>query len=99
MEKHLAGSDWFTGPAYGIPDIALFAYTDVADDGGFDLSAYPAIRGWLARVRATPGLVAMTEPAADVAALLARPDVMRRSGLRPRRPGRSGTAMTQPSAA
>src|SRR3546814_10109685 len=33
MEKHLAGSDWFTGPAYGIADIALFAYTDVADDG------------------------------------------------------------------
>src|SRR3546814_10010741 len=59
MEKHVAGSDWFTGPAYGIADIALFAYIDVADDGGFDLSAYPAIRGWLARVRATPGFVAM----------------------------------------
>ena len=74
MEKHLAGNDWFTGAGYGIADIALFAYTDVAHQGGFDLSTYPAIRGWLARVRATPGFVAMPEPAAEALALLARPD-------------------------
>ncbi len=74
MERHLAANAWFTGPDYGVADIALFAYTDVAHEGGFDLSAYPAIRGWLARVRATPRFVAMPEPAAETAALLANPD-------------------------
>lgn len=63
MERHLAAHDWFTGPRYGIADIALFAYTSVAEDGGFDLSGYPALLDWLARVRATPGFVAM--PAAS----------------------------------
>lgn len=71
MEKHLAAAPWFTGPAYGIADIALFAYTDVAHHGGFDLSGHPAIRDWLARVRATPGFVAMPEPAPEHAALIA----------------------------
>ena len=71
MEKHLSANAWFTGPAYGIADIALFAYTDVAADGGFDLSPYPALRDWLARVRATPGFVAMLDPAPEHAALIA----------------------------
>lgn len=71
MEKHLSAHPWFTGPAYGIADIALFAYTDVAHQGGFDLAPYPALRDWLARVRATPGFVAMPEPAPDHAALIA----------------------------
>lgn len=74
MERYLSGNAWFTGPDYGIADIALFAYTDVAGEGGFDLTPYPAIRDWLARVRATPGFVAMPEPAAGAAALLARID-------------------------
>ena len=72
MEKHLSGQAWFTGPDYGIADVALFAYTDVAHHGGFDLTPYPALRGWLARVRATPGFVAMAEPAAENAVLLAQ---------------------------
>ena len=72
MEKHLSGHAWFTGPDYGIADIALFAYTDVAPGAGFDLSPYPALRDWLARVRATPGFVAMPDPAPENAALLAR---------------------------
>ncbi|WP_242107856.1 glutathione S-transferase family protein [Luteimonas aquatica] len=71
MERHLRGQAWFTGPAYGIADIALFAYTHVADHGGFELARYPNVRDWLARVRATPGFVAMPGPAADNAALLA----------------------------
>lgn len=71
MEKHLSANAWFTGPEYGIADIALFAYTDVAADGGFDLSPYPALRDWLARVRATPGFVAMPPPAPENAALIA----------------------------
>jgi glutathione S-transferase len=74
MERHLSANAWFTGPDYGIADIALFAYTDVASDGSFDLAPYPAIREWLARVRATPRFVAMAEPAAEAAALLARID-------------------------
>ena len=71
MEQHLAQHDWFTGPEYGVADIALFAYTDVAHHGGFDLAPYPALRGWLARVRATPGFVAMPDPAPENAALIA----------------------------
>jgi glutathione S-transferase len=74
MERHLSDNAWFTGPDYGIADIALFAYTGVAGEGGFDLAPYPAIRDWLASVRATPGFVAMPEPAAGAAALLARID-------------------------
>ena len=50
MEQHLGTSDWFGGDAMSIADIALYAYTHVADEGGFDLSDYPAVRGWLARV-------------------------------------------------
>ena len=71
MERHLSDSAWFTGPAYGIADIALFAYTDVAHHGGFDLAPYPAIRDWLARVRATPGFVPLPDPAPENAALIA----------------------------
>lgn len=71
MEQHLASHAWFTGAEYGIADIALFAYTDVAGDAGFDLTTYPALRDWLARVRATPGFVAMPEPSPENAALIA----------------------------
>ena len=70
MERHLSSQPWFTGVDYGVADIALFAYTDVAHHGGFDLSGFPAICDWLARVRATPGFVAMPEPAPENAALI-----------------------------
>lgn len=70
MERHLSSQPWFTGADYGVADIALFAYTDVAHHGGFDLSGFPAICDWLARVRATPGFVAMPEPAPENAALI-----------------------------
>ena len=70
MDRHLSEHDWFTGPRYGIADIALFAYTDVADHGGFDLAPYPALRAWLQRVRTTPGFVAMPEPPPENAALI-----------------------------
>ncbi len=70
MDKHLSANAWFTGPDYGVADIALFAYTAVAGDGGFDLSPYPALRDWLARVRATPGFVAMPDPPAAMTALI-----------------------------
>ena len=59
MEQHLGKSDWFAGDAMSIADIALYAYTHVADEGGFELSDYPAVRGWLARVADHPGHVPM----------------------------------------
>jgi len=62
MERYLSAQRWFSGADYGIADIALFAYTDVAEHGGVMLDRYPAIRDWLARVRATPRFVAMVEP-------------------------------------
>jgi glutathione S-transferase len=78
MERHLQAAPWFTGTGtgaqYGIADIALFAYTDVAGEGGIDLAPSPASRDWLARVRATPGFVPMAPPSAEAAALLALPD-------------------------
>jgi len=54
MEKHLAKQPFFSGN-YSIADIALYAYTHVANEGGFDLRGYPMVRAWLARVRAQPG--------------------------------------------
>ncbi|MEE7561183.1 glutathione S-transferase family protein, partial [Xanthomonas sp. Kuri4-2] len=50
MERHLQDHAWFTGPAYGVADIALFAYTHSAEDGGVALAPWPAVRAWLARV-------------------------------------------------
>ena len=71
MERHLAAHEWFSGPRYGVADIALYAYTGVAEDGGFDLAPYPALRAWLGRVRATPGFLPMPPPAPENAALIA----------------------------
>jgi glutathione S-transferase len=57
MEQHLTKEPFFAGGQYSIADIALFAYTHVADEGGLDLSPYPAINTWIARVKAQPGYV------------------------------------------
>lgn len=51
MERHLAGTGWFVGDDATIADVALFAYTQWADEGGFDLAARPAIRDWLDRCK------------------------------------------------
>ncbi|MCI4566496.1 glutathione S-transferase family protein [Lysobacter sp. CFH 32150] len=72
MERHLSARPWFTGDRYGIADIALFAYTCVADHGGIALASYPAVRDWLARVARTPGFVALPDPDATAAALIAQ---------------------------
>jgi glutathione S-transferase len=61
MEKHLASRDWLVGDNYSIADIALYAYTHVADEGGFDLGKYPAIRRWLARVKSRPLHILITD--------------------------------------
>ena len=57
MERHLGGRDFLVGERYSLADIALFAYTHVAGEGGFELDRYPAIRAWLSRVAAQPGHV------------------------------------------
>lgn len=57
MEDHLAREPWFAGGRYSVADIALYAYTHCAGDGGLDLSPFPGIRAWLDRVRAQPGHV------------------------------------------
>ena len=59
MEGHLGEADWFGGKSMTIADIALYAYTHVADEGGFELADYPAVRAWLDRVAAQPGHVPM----------------------------------------
>ena len=57
MQTHLAQHEWFAGGSYSIADIALYGYTHCAGDGGFDLSAYPAVVAWLKRVASQPGHV------------------------------------------
>jgi glutathione S-transferase len=59
MEQHLAAQPFFAGRAYSIADIALFAYTHCAAEGGFDLAAYPAVNAWIDRVRGQPRHVAL----------------------------------------
>jgi glutathione S-transferase len=61
MESQLEKTAYLVGEQYTIADISLYAYTHVAGEGGFDLSAYPAIRGWLARVAAHPKHVTMEQ--------------------------------------
>jgi len=56
MERHLQGAAFFAGGAFGLADIALFAYTHRADEGGFDLQQYPAIVAWLARCERQRGV-------------------------------------------
>ncbi|HEY6985375.1 MAG TPA: glutathione S-transferase family protein [Rhodanobacteraceae bacterium] len=72
MENHLGSKAWFSATGYGIADIALFAYTHCAEDGGFDLRAYPKVRAWLDRVRAQPGFVPMPAYAPENVALIAQ---------------------------
>jgi glutathione S-transferase len=59
MEKHLTRHRFFSDDHYSIADIALYAYTHLADRCEFDLSAFPAIRDWLKRVEAQPGHIDM----------------------------------------
>ena len=60
MEDHLSANEFFVAPRYTIADIALYAYTHVAPQGGFDLSPYPALRAWLARVQEQPNHIPIT---------------------------------------
>jgi glutathione S-transferase len=63
LDGHLARRDWVTDHGYSVADIAVYGYTHLAREGGFDLDRYPAVLRWMDRVRQTPGY-------ADVGALL-----------------------------
>ena len=60
MESHLKSHAYFVGERYGLADVALYAYTHVAEEGELSLAAYPAVRAWLDRVAAQPGHVPIT---------------------------------------
>ncbi|MCB1588372.1 MAG: glutathione S-transferase family protein, partial [Xanthomonadales bacterium] len=51
--------EWLVGDGCSIADIALYAYTHVAHEGGFELADYPSVRAWLDRIAALPGYVPM----------------------------------------
>jgi glutathione S-transferase len=72
MDRHLANDAWFSGENYGIADIALFAYTHCAGDGGFDLNLYPHIQTWLVRIAAQPDFLPMPTIAEENARLVAQ---------------------------
>ena len=59
MENHLKNYSFLAIGRYTIADAGLYAYTHVAHQGGYNLSNYPSIRGWLSRVKAQPGYIAM----------------------------------------
>jgi glutathione S-transferase len=61
MEQHLRTHTFFVGGAYTIADIALYAYTHVANEGGFDLTPFPAVHSWLKRVADQPRHIAITD--------------------------------------
>jgi glutathione S-transferase len=60
MEKQLAETSYLVGESFSVADISLYAYTHVAEEGGFDLSRYPAIQVWLARISAQPNYTGMS---------------------------------------
>ena len=60
MERHLHDREYFVGERFTIADVCLYAYTHVAPEGGFDLEPLPAVRAWLDRVTAEPGLIPIT---------------------------------------
>jgi len=61
MDAHLRSHAWFAGGHYSIADIALYAYTHCAEEGGFKLGDYPAVSRWLKRVSAVPNHIPLSE--------------------------------------
>ncbi|MGQ0660822.1 glutathione S-transferase family protein [Sphingosinicella sp.] len=59
MDEHLAARDWLVGESLSLADIALYAYTHVAEGGGFRLADTPNVQAWLGRIEAAPGYVPM----------------------------------------
>ena len=61
MEQHLENCNFFVGNQYTIADIALYAYTHVAQEGGFDLTKFSAIDAWLKRIKSQPRHILITD--------------------------------------
>ncbi|KRJ24982.1 glutathione S-transferase [Acinetobacter baumannii] len=61
MNKALVEHDYLVGNKFTIADIALYAYTHVAEEGGFDLKLYPNIQEWCQRIQKCPKYVSMVE--------------------------------------
>jgi glutathione S-transferase len=59
MDGHLAKNAFFCGDSVTLADIALFAYTHLAEEGGFKLADYPEVTAWIARMAALPGFIPM----------------------------------------
>ena len=59
MDEHLAGRAFFVGDRLSLADVALYAYTHVAEEGGFELGRHPAVMAWLDRVASAPGFLPM----------------------------------------
>ena len=59
MDEHLAARPFFVGESVTLADIALYAYTHVAEGGGYRLGDYPNVQAWIERVAATPGYVSI----------------------------------------
>jgi glutathione S-transferase len=59
MERQLGATRFFAGEGYSVADIALYAYTHAAGDGGFDLQRFPAVRAWIERVQSQSHFVPM----------------------------------------
>jgi glutathione S-transferase len=60
MERHLTDRDFLVGDGVTVADLALYAYSHVADEGGFEMDRFPSIGAWLERIRALPGYVSIT---------------------------------------
>jgi glutathione S-transferase len=60
LERHLEDRSFLVADRYTIADIALYAYTHVADEAGFDLGRFPSVLAWLARVAGQPGHIPIT---------------------------------------
>ena len=61
MDEHLAQTPFFAGGRFSLADIALYAYTHVCEEGGFELHRYPAVQAWLDRVASLPGHIKITD--------------------------------------
>jgi glutathione S-transferase len=63
MEGRLSDHSWLVGEAPTIADLALFAYTHRADEGGFDVAQWPGVQAWVSRMTALPGISPLPRPA------------------------------------
>ena len=62
MERRLSANPWLVGDTPSVADLALFAYTHRADEGGFDLARWPGVLAWVDRTAALPGLSELPRP-------------------------------------